>query len=727
MPTSATNAPSTRPRRASRSRDSDRSPSPPNTWALPGGTRRDPAGGGHLQHARPARPGRGPASGRSPAGSRAASRFRTGAHGGRQVDLRTPGAGGCSGHLPDHQRRRNGRTAGAVLSGRTGAGALRRGKVTMSTGGHDDGTTLRGLGVSPGIAIGRALVLEGPNVAIFRLDLSSDEAEREVLRFQRAVRRAWRQLRHLRDRVRSEAGEPFARVFEAQILILKDRALLQETTALLRRERVNGEWAFHTVVGRYTQVFAQLGDQALRDRGTDMGDVGAGFEALWGGSKRGHALAELMDDVIVVAAALSPSDAGGLNREHVIGLAIDGGGPPYHTAIIASALGIPAVAGLRDASNRVRSGDLLILDGSEGVVLHNPGEEETAAWRELQARKAQRELDLMILRDQPATTREGLRVRLMANVELPEEMLAARRFGAEGVGLYRSEFLYLREAPGLPGEEEHYRTYRELAERALPDEVVIRTLDLGGEKYFSTILEHRETNPVLGLRGIRLCLKHEDLFRTQLRGVFRAAAHGKVRMLFPMVTGIDELRRARAIVEDVRQELLAQHIPCDPDVPLGVMIEVPAAALIADRLAREVDFFSIGTNDLIQYALAIDRGNESVSYLYHPLHPAILHLVRRVVEAAAHRGLRVSVCGEMASNPVTAVVLIGLGITELSINPAAIPSVKQVIRALSLADARALVEEALRLDSAESIEELAKRKVEALVPRERSPVMEVRP
>lgn len=597
----------------------------------------------------------------------------------------------------------------------------------MSTGGHDDGTTLRGLGVSPGIAIGRALVLEGPNVAIFRLDLSSDEAEREVLRFQRAVRRAWRQLRHLRDRVRSEAGEPFARVFEAQILILKDRALLQETTALIRRERVNGEWAFHTVVGRYTQVFAQLGDQALRDRGTDIEDVAARVQALLSGSKKRHDLSELMDDVIVVGAALSPSDAAGLNREHVIGLAIDGGGPTSHTAIIASALGIPAVAGLRDASTRVRSGDLLILDGSEGVVLHNPGEEETAAWRELQARKAQRELDLMILRDQPATTREGLRVRLMANVELPEEMLAARRFGAEGVGLYRSEFLYLREAPGLPGEEEHYRTYRELAERALPDEVVIRTLDLGGEKYFSTILEHRETNPVLGLRGIRLCLKHEDLFRTQLRGVFRAAAHGKVRMLFPMVTGIDELRRARAIVEDVRQELLAQHIPCDPDVPLGVMIEVPAAALIADRLAREVDFFSIGTNDLIQYALAIDRGNESVSYLYHPLHPAILHLVRRVVEAAAHRGLRVSVCGEMASNPVTAVVLIGLGITELSMNPAAIPSVKQVIRALSLADARALVEEALRLDSAESIEELAKRKVEALVPREPSPVMEVRP
>jgi phosphotransferase system enzyme I (PtsI) len=599
--------------------------------------------------------------------------------------------------------------------------------VRAPAGGCDGGTSLRGIGVSPGIAIGRALVMEGPNVAIFRLELSPGEAEGEVLRFRRAVRRAVRQLRQLRDRIRREAGESYGRVFEAQILILKDRALHQETTGLIARERVNAEWAFHTVVGRYTQVFEQLGDQALRDRGTDIEDVAARVQALLTGSKRRHDLSELMDDVIIVAATLSPSDAAGLNREHVIGLAIDGGGPTSHTAIIASALGIPAVAGLRDASTRVRSGDLLVLDGSEGIVLHSPSEEETVVWRERRALKAQRELDLVVLRDRPATTREGLRVRLMANIELPEEMLAARRFGAEGVGLYRSEFLYLKEAPGLPSEEDHYRTYRDLAERALPDEVVIRTLDLGGEKYFSTILERRESNPVLGLRGIRLCLKHEDLFRAQLRGILRAAAHGKVRMLFPMVSELGELRRARAIVQDVRRELLALRIPCEAEVPLGVMIEVPAAALIADRLAREVDFFAIGTNDLIQYALAIDRGNESVSYLYQPLHPAILDLVRRIVDAAAHRGLRVSVCGEMAANPAAAIILVGLGITELSMNPAAIPSVKQVIRAMSLADARALVEEALRLDSAEEIGALAKRAVEALIPMEPSSVLEVRP
>ena len=264
-----------------------------------------------------------------------------------------------------------------------------------SSGGAPEGsTTLHGVGVSPGIAIGRALVLEGSNVAIFRLSVPDDETEGEVLRFRRAVRSAWRQLRHLRDRVRSEAGEAYARVFEAQILILKDRTLLQETAGLIRRERVNAEWAFHTVVGRYAQVFSQLGDQALRDRGTDIEDVGARVQALLTGSKRRHDLSELTEDVIVVGAQLSPSDTAGLNREHVIGLAIDGGGPTSHTAIIASALGIPAVAGLRDASSRVQSGDLLVLDGSDGVVLQNPSEEETVVWRERRARRAQREMDL---------------------------------------------------------------------------------------------------------------------------------------------------------------------------------------------------------------------------------------------------------------------------------------------------------------------------------------------
>lgn len=592
----------------------------------------------------------------------------------------------------------------------------------MTQGEEAGAATLRGIGVSPGIAIGRALVLEGPDVDIYRRPIDPADVDREVRRFQRAVRGAWRQLRRLRDRIRDEAGEPYAQVFEAQIQILRDRVLLKETTALLRRERVNAEWAFHTVVGRYTKVFAQLGDAELRERGTDIEDVEARVQALLTGSRKRHDLSDLEEDVIVVAPALSPSDAATLSRERVIGLALDGGGPTAHTAILAAALGIPAVAGLPGGSRRVRSGDLLVLDGTEGFVWINPPESEAGRHRARRAALAQRELDLLLLRDQPAVTREGLRIRLMANIELPEEMRAARRHGAEGVGLYRSEFLYLKAAPDLPEEEEQYAAYRSLAEQALPHEVVIRTLDLGGEKYARRFLERAETIPVLGLRGIRLSLRRPDLFRTQIRAILRAAAHGKVRMMFPMVSGIEEVLRARALVDAVREELSRERVPFAPALPIGIMVEVPGAALMAGRMARHVDFLSIGTNDLIQYALAIDRGNEAVSYLYEPLHPAILTLVRGVVEAAGRQGLRLSVCGEMAANPLAAAVLVGLGVTELSLSPPAIPLVKQTLRSLSLGVARAAVEEAMGCDTAAEVAALMRQRLGAVLPAPPAPL-----
>ncbi|HXH28800.1 MAG TPA: putative PEP-binding protein, partial [Candidatus Polarisedimenticolia bacterium] len=307
---------------------------------------------------------------------------------------------------------------------------------------------------------------------------------------------------------------------------------------------------------------------------------------------------------------------------------------------------------------------------------------------------------------------------LRANVELPEEMPAARRFRAEGVGLYRSEYLYLRAAPGLPDEEDHYRAYRELAEQALPHEVVIRTLDFGGDSPLGRLMGRREANPVLGLRALRLCLRRPDLFRTQLRGILRAAAHGKIRLLLPMVSGLAELRQAKAVLESVADELHRERIPFEREVPLGIMIEVPAAALIVDRLLREVDFLSIGTNDLIQYTLAIDRGNEAVSYLYQPLHPAILVLLRRVASEAQRAGTRVAVCGEMAADPVGAVALLGLGVSELSMSPTAIPAIRQVVRSVSLRDARAIVEDALAQGTAAEVEELVRRRVLEILPAE---------
>jgi phosphotransferase system enzyme I (PtsI) len=569
---------------------------------------------------------------------------------------------------------------------------------------------LRGAGVSAGIAIGRALVLEGSHLAVFRLELDGARAAAEVERLRRAVRRAWRQLRELAERVRREAGDACARVFEAQMLILRDPSLLKETETLIRSERVNAEWAFHAVVGRHTQAFLQLGDPDLRERGTDIEDVESRVQAILTGSRSRHDLGELSDDVIVVSAGLSPSDAAGLVRQRVVGLAIDGGGPTSHTAILASALGIPAIAGLGGASGRVRSGDLLILDGSSGTLLRNPSGDELALWRDRRARLAQRELDLALLRDLPAVTTDGARVILRANIELPEELPAARRCGAEGIGLYRSEFLHL-DAGAPPDEERHYRVYRALAEAALPHPVVIRTLDLGAETRGPAPPERHEANPALGLRGVRLGLRRPEIFRAQLRGILRAAGHGRVRMMLPMVSSVEEVRQARALVDEARQELRRDGARFAPEVPLGIMIEVPAAALIAERLAREAEFFSIGTNDLIQSTLAIDRGNPEVAYLYRPLHPAILRLIRGVAEAAARLGRPVSVCGEMAAHPLSAAVLVGLGLNELSMTPASIPAIKQLVRSLSLREARAVVEEALERDTAADVEEVVVRRL----------------
>jgi phosphoenolpyruvate-protein phosphotransferase (PTS system enzyme I) len=578
----------------------------------------------------------------------------------------------------------------------------------------DPGEGFRGLGVSPGIAIAPALVLEGPVVAPVRCDLRPDQPPAEVMRFRGAVRAAWRQLRGLRDRVRSEAGEPCARIFQAQILILKDRSFLKEAAGMIRRDRVNAEWAIHSILGRYTRIFAQVASEDLQDRGSDIQDVEARLMALLSGSRRPDDLAGLREDVILVAAALTPSDAAGLDRSHVVGLAIDSGGPTSHTAVIASAMGVPAVTGLRGLSARVRTGELLALDGSSGQVFRNPSPEELRSWRASQTREIDRQKELEALRNQPATTEDGMRITLRANVELPEELPGALRHGAEGIGLYRSEFLFLRATPRPPDEETQFATYRTLVEQAMPHEVVIRTLDLGGDGGTLGPGAIPDASPVLGMRGVRLGLRHPDLFKVQLRAILRAGVHGRVRILLPMVSSLEEVRQARALLEESRRDLLREGVAA-AELPLGVMIEVPAAALIADRLALEVDFFSIGTNDLIQYALAIDRANLSVSYLYRPLHPAILLLIRRVVDAGARRGLRVAVCGEMASDPVCAVTLIGLGITELSMTPSAIPAVKQIIRGLSSRQVRSIVEEALERSTAAEIEESIRERVLSLV------------
>ena len=570
--------------------------------------------------------------------------------------------------------------------------------------------TLRGIGVSPGIAVGSVLILEGPNTSIFRVPVAPDRVPREITRLKRALAHCRRQILQARERALREAGEGYARVFDAQLLILEDSSLVQ------RDPGHHPEGAGQRRVGRarnrgpLPQGHRRTGGPLPAGARGDVEDVHARLQRALSGRQQ-HDLSELKEDVIVVSRMLSPSDLMLLNRDHVMGLAIEQGGQTSHTAIIASALRVPAVVGLRGITSLLRTGDPIVLDGATGTVRLHPTPQLLEEYREAGRRVKEDEERLMEERDLPAVTADGAAIRLQANLEIPEEAKSAVHFGAEGVGLYRSEFLFLHHAPDLPTEEDHHRAYRTIADRMAPHPVIIRTLDLGGEKYFHRILEREEANPVMGLRAIRFCLRRKDIFRTQLRGFLRAAAGGGLALMFPMICDRDELVQAKDLLENARRELRSEGIPVPERFPLGAMIETPAAAAIADILAREVDFFSIGTNDLIQYSMAIDRGNPSVSYLYRPLHPAMLRLIKGVIDAARATGRQVSLCGEMAADPLCAALLLGMGITEMSMKPSAIPAVKHLLRSLSLAEAKRMAREAMTLSSSREIEDMIQRQL----------------
>jgi len=568
--------------------------------------------------------------------------------------------------------------------------------------------TFQGIGVSPGISIGRALVLESPNTSIFRVSIPPEKVRRETIRLRRALARSKRQILDARERALRDAGEGYARVFDAQVLILEDPSLIRETIEIIGEERVNAEWALQEVVARYVKVISNLGDPYLRERGSDLEDVHARIQQAFLGSKQND-LSELREDVIVISRLLSPSNLVLLNREHLIGLAIEEGGQTSHTAIIANALRVPAIVGLKGLVSAVRTGDQILLDGRNGRMWIQPTSQLLEEYDRVDREAKQVEENLLLERELPTVTTDGVGIRLMANLELAEETSMALQSGAQGVGLYRSEFLYLQRAPDFPSEEDHRMAYRTLADRMSPFEVVVRTLDLGGEKYFHRVLERDAGNSVMGLRAIRFCLHRKDIFRAQLRGFLRAAADGGLALMFPMVSDPEEVSQARAMLEEAGRDLRSEGFPIPNRVPVGVMIELPAAAAIADLLAREVDFFSIGTNDLIQYALAIDRGNPSVAYLYRPLHPAILRLIKGVIDAGRTAGIRVSLCGEMAADPLCAALLVGMGLTELSLKPAAIPVIKHLLRSLSAAEMRQIGREALSLSRPRDIEELLRR------------------
>ncbi|MGA7616597.1 MAG: phosphoenolpyruvate--protein phosphotransferase [Thermoanaerobaculia bacterium] len=580
--------------------------------------------------------------------------------------------------------------------------------------------TYKGVGVSPGIAIGRALIIESEVGAAYRIPLKEQDVSGELERFDEALEKTKEDLRELKAKVTRSMGDEYASIFEAHGMILGDPAFTENVTRKIEDERVNAEWAISSVREELEARFESFENEYLRDRREDIKDVSESLLRNLSGISH-HELSEIDHDVVILADDLTPSDTVRFNRRPIVGFATASGGRTSHTSIIAKSLFMPAVIGVPRLTTVVDNDELVIVDGYEGTVLVAPTPALIQEYRSRETRHQEYEKQLLQNRDLETVTKDGRRLSLQANIELIEEIKDAQRFGAEGVGLYRSEFLYISKSPQLPTEDEHYELYVKLAEAMKPNWTVIRTFDLGGKKLAREVMGSKEDNPVLGLRALRLCMKHRDMFRTQLRALLRASAHGNIKIMFPLVTGIQELRQVKTLIREIRTELDEQGIPYDKDLEIGIMIEVPAAAMIADLLATEADFFAIGTNDLIQYSLAIDRSNENVAYLYEPLHPSVLRLIKYVIDAGKHQGIEVSLCGEMASDPLYSIILVGLGLEIFSMNPSNIPVIKNVLRSVKYKECRRIAEAALQKKTAQEIEEfviesVATRFPEKLVP-----------
>jgi phosphoenolpyruvate-protein phosphotransferase (PTS system enzyme I) len=562
---------------------------------------------------------------------------------------------------------------------------------------------LRGMGVSGGIAVGRAVCIETRGPDVFRLPIPEEQVEEEVSRLYEGARHARTELQRTRDKASEDLGNDLAAIFDAHVLLLSDPHFLGRVEERIRKNQVNAEWAVKKTAEELDERFAHIDDSYIRERSEDLTDVSRHLlRSLQGISH--HDLSELPPDVVIVADDLTPSDAIRLGRAKVLGFAIESGGRTSHTAIIARSLNLPAVAGLPGVIGRVGDQAMIIVDGESGAIVLHPTPEVLADYRARESEIERRDRAFLAERELGSVTADGVEILIMANIDLPEEVGEVGPFGAAGIGLYRSEFLYIERSPHLPTEEEHLETYRQMIEAAAPHPAIIRTYDLGGRKLAREMMATEEANPVLGLRGIRLTLARPDIFRTQIRALFRAGIFGDLWVMLPLVSTVDEVRSFRAFAEEVMQELEGEGVPFRRDIRLGVMIEVPGAALMADVLAREVDFFSIGTNDLIQYALAVDRNNEHVAYLYQPLHPGILRMLRFVIDSACAAGIEISLCGEMAADPRQALLLVGMGLRRLSVSPRRIPEIKSWIRDVSAAKLAELAGRCLEYSTAVEVQ-----------------------
>jgi phosphotransferase system enzyme I (PtsI) len=574
---------------------------------------------------------------------------------------------------------------------------------------------LKGIGVSPGIAISTAVVLDAEDIAVPRRTILPTDADAEVVRFQTALDDASVALATLRDDITSQSGGEIGAIFDFHVGLLKDKSLINQVVATIRNDLVSAEYATSVVLKKLAGTFLRMKDRYFSERVKDVYDIERRILRTLIGRKH-EAIARVDEPVVIIAHDLLPSQTAQLDRKKVLGFAVDVGGRTSHTAIVARAMGIPAVVGVGDVTGRVNAGDIVIIDGTRGMVVINPDAEQLRQFRELAVKAEQVEIELASLRDLPAETRDGHAVTLQANIEFANEIDDALGHGAQGVGLYRTEFLYLSGA-GEPTEEDHYRAYVEALVALHGRPLVIRTLDLGADKYDPGRAQTSpEQNPFLGDRSIRLCLHDIPMFKRQLRAILRASKLGDVRIMFPMISTLMELRQARMILSDVMEELDDEGVEFRRDMPIGMMVEVPSAALMASTFAREVSFFSIGTNDLIQYTLAVDRTNERVAGLFTPAHPAVLTLLRDIIRAGTRNSIPVSVCGEMAGEPIYALLLMGLGLTTFSMNAPDIPEIKKVIRSTTLAQAKDIARKVMSFDSERQVMHYLREETRKIVP-----------
>jgi len=566
-----------------------------------------------------------------------------------------------------------------------------------------DNVLFKGVGLSSGIILGKAFVVDRGKIEVPTYSLKGKEdIEKEKKMFLDAIETTRHQLLETKKEIRKKGYKEVGYILDAYLMILEDKVLIKETTNHIRREKINAAWALKSTLKKLQTVFSEIEDEYLRERKGDIDYVGQRILRNLMGSEKID-LGKVSEKIIVVAHNLSPADTAHLDLDKVLGFITDIGGRTSHTAIMAQALEIPAVVGLETITKQVQNGDIIVVDGLAGEVTINPSKKVFNKYLEKKQEYHFSEKEFLKLKPLPAETKDGYRIRLLANLEITEELPSIVHHGAEGIGLYRTEFLYLNRS-NLPSENDHFNIYRKVIGEISPNPTTIRTFDLGGDKFLSQVPMAEEMNPALGLRAIRFCLREVDVFKTQIKAILRASALGKVRILFPMISGMQEVYQTKEIMTEVKDELKSRGIPFDQSIEVGVMIEIPSSVVIADLLAQEVDFFSIGTNDLIQYLLAIDRVNEHVSYLYKPLHPAVLRIIKSIIDIAHSAGIKVNMCGEMAGEPFYTPILLGFGIDEMSMNALSILKVKKIVRSSNYRESQQLVEEILKFATASEVE-----------------------